>query len=131
MLPLIARAFITLLMSPEQINDLKQYEMTLPPGRYLQGFELCRRYQIKAGLLDELRESKMLEYLREWEKINWKKNEIENISHVKNCTEIEVGKWCHCRTRQQEIHEWMDYINKNWHEPLPLKKLRSEEHLED
>lgn len=130
--PLIARAFFTLLLSPDQLDDLKKLEVSLEPGRYLQGREIGARYNIRAGELEKFREEKMETLFRDWEKQNWKKNEIESINHPKACRAIEPkSRWCNCRTYQQEIHEWMDYVLRYWVEPPKHSTKRISEKFEE
>jgi len=64
----------------------------------------------------------MTELLNEWEKMNWKKSQIENEAHDKTCG----SGLCKCRTRQQEIWEWDDFIKKAWSEPQHREKTLSE-----
>lgn len=95
--PLIARAFLTLLLTPDQIAELKCIENGLPHGRYLQGFEICRYFALKPDPLDEFREKQMLNLLWEWRK----ENAISN--------------------REDNIHDWMDFVASKWVEPLSMK----------
>jgi len=68
----------------------------------------------------------MIELLNEWEKMNWKKSQIESDAHDSVCVGTPVGKWCKCRTRQQEIWEWDDFIKKAWSEPQHREQSLSE-----
>lgn len=124
--PLVARGFVTVLLTPTRIAQLKQFENTLPPGRYLQAVEVLQSYSLVGGEITEERESNMKRHLEIWQKQNWLKTQIEDKDHAIKCAQIKPGsKWCNCRTYQQEIHEWMDYIGKNWIEPLPTAKRRT------
>ena len=121
--PLIARAFLTLLLSPARREQLKAYELTLPPGRYAQGHEICRWYRLDVDPVSEDREAVMKGHFAVWERENWKRNQIEDKGR---CLGVrchggpdDTYGWCKCRTYQQEIHDWMDYIVKHWTEPLP------------
>ena len=117
--PLVARGFVTLLLTPTRIAQVKEIENTFPAGRYWQAFEVLRYYSLEGGEIPDEREAKMKYLLEAWEKINWKQNQMEDKNHVEKCGQAVLGK-CKCRTRQQEIHDWMDYVNKHWIEPLPV-----------
>lgn len=47
-------------------------------------------------------------------RILWKANELENARHDKVCSGLGVQQWCKCRTRQEEIHEWEDFVIANF-----------------
>lgn len=123
--PLIARAFVTLLLTPTRIAQVKEIENKLPPGRSLQAFEILQFYSLSGGEVDPQRESKMKMLFGEWQKKNWLKSQIEDKDHEKLCAgKVKPGEWCKCRTYQQEVHEWMAYVEANWFEPLPLSQKR-------
>jgi hypothetical protein len=124
--PLIARGFVTLMLAKNQVTWLKEHERSLPPGRYLQAFEVLRLAGVSGGEIAPEREARMKSLLEIWEKENWKKNQLEDKAHEKTChgerkhvSADDALGWCKCRTYQQEIHEWMDYVDKYWREPLP------------
>lgn len=93
--PLIARGILSLMLTTEQNKELKDIEKVLPNGRYLQGFEVCRHFRLKPEPLDSSREQAMLTLLWDWRKINARFEKDDNI------------------------HDWMDYVKKEWIEPLP------------
>jgi len=64
----------------------------------------------------------MQNILSEWEKILWKKNQIENHDHDTKCANIKPATRCHCRTFQQQIWEWDDFVKKNWVEPVQERR---------
>lgn len=129
--PLIARAFVTLIMDDEQLKRLKHNEVTrLPPGRYAQAFEILYAFSLPSETITPERESKMKMVLTEWQKINWKKNQIEDKNHEKLCVGMEVGK-CKCRTYQQEVHEWMEFVKANYIDPLPTAKRRTSDKFQN
>lgn len=124
--PMVARACIAPLLSSEQREKLRKYERSLPPGRYLQGFEICRMLRLKPTTIAEEETDRIQNLYFEWEKrILWPINNAENIRHERECrdfvgkNELEIKpmknnlKWCKCRTRQQEVHEWEDWALQN------------------
>src|SRR3990167_7563540 len=112
--PMTARALLTLRLSPEQREKLRKHEKTLPPGRYLQGFEICRMFGIKVGEIAEDQISELESLYRRWEReILWKANNIEDKRHGAVCVPT-TGAWCKCRTRQEEIHEWENFSIENF-----------------
>lgn len=121
----VARGFVTLLLTPTRIAQLKQIENDLPPGRYMQACEVLQSYSLVGGDIAEERESNMKRHLEIWQKQNWMKSQIEDKNHATQCAQIKPGtRWCKCRTYQQELHEWMSYVSKNWIEPLPFPGKR-------
>ncbi len=66
--PYVARAFLNKLLNEKQRSDLKEYEKTLPPMRYLVGSELCRRYHLKPEPLPEAEIEEMTHVFHVWEK---------------------------------------------------------------
>lgn len=94
--PLIARAFLTLILDRPQIAELRALERNLPAGRYLQGFEICRHFRLKPDPITDSREQLMMQLLWDWRKEN-------AIS-----------------SREDTINDWMDYVLTKWTEPLPM-----------
>jgi hypothetical protein len=113
--PMTARALLTLRLSPEQREKLREHEKSLPPGRYLTGFEILRSFpQVKGGEVPEDQTLEIDQLYREWERrILWKTNELENNRHDRVCIP-RTGPWCKCRTRQEEVHEWEDWFIDNY-----------------
>lgn len=121
--PMTARAVLTLNLSPEQREKLRNHEATLPPGRYLMGFEIVRIFQMKMGEIPQDQTNEIDELYKRWERsVLWKANNIEGKRHEAVC-----GGECKCRTRQEEVWEWEDWIiqnydqvdeNRNWRIPI-------------
>lgn len=124
--PMTARGLLAMQLSPEQKEKLKKYERTLPAGRCLTAFEICQWLRLKPApaaeadttLLDGLRK----EYDR---RILWKLNKLEEKSHVEHCL-----KRCFCRSRQDEVREWEDWVAENFGKAMeeiewgiPVRKL--------
>lgn len=121
--PLIARAFVSLLLRLEQERGVRKKELELPPGRYLQVNEIIRSFGLQTEPVAEEREANMKMLLETWRKANWLKYQVEEKEHDKKCAGI-TGTWCKCRTPQQEIHDWTDYAKAHWFEPLPSASKR-------
>lgn len=57
--PMAARAFLNKLLNVTERMELRRTERNLPPGRYLQGSEICRIFNLKPDSLPEEETDKM------------------------------------------------------------------------
>ena len=64
--PMHARGFLTLLLNDGQRIKLWAMEDRLPPGRYLQAFEICKHFHLKPKSVDEMQVNRMDNVLHEW-----------------------------------------------------------------
>lgn len=64
--PYVARAFLNKLLSESERKDLRRLEESQQTGRYLQGFEICRRYNLKPDPLTDHDIAKMDTLLWKW-----------------------------------------------------------------
>ena len=117
--PMAARALLAMQLSRGQKENLRSFERTLQPGRYLSGAEICGRFKIKPLPATE-EDTGILESLyRDYEKrIQWKVNELEQKNHDAFCRKTNREDWCKCRTRQEEVHEWEDWAADNFGKAL-------------
>jgi hypothetical protein len=108
--PMAARALLAIALSSENRKKLRSYEKTLPPGKYLQGGEICRLFKLtpKTASDEDIRTLEQMwhEYNR---RVLWKKNKIEEKRH-----EVDCVKKCICKTRQEEVHDWEDFAMQNF-----------------
>lgn len=102
--PLIARGFVTLLLTPTRIAQIKDIEQKMDAGRYLQAFEILAYYDLSGGEIEVVRENKMKELLHKWRV----KNNMDGMDF----------------SGTTYMHGWMDFVQKNWFEPLPVAKRR-------
>jgi hypothetical protein len=65
--PYVARAFLNKLLSEGERADLRKFEEQMQ-GRYLQGFEICRRYNLKLDPLPEADIQRMDLLLWKWKR---------------------------------------------------------------
>jgi hypothetical protein len=100
--PLIARGFVTLMLTNTRIAQIKAIENTFPLGRYLQAFEILKYYGLEGEEVTEQREAVMKQLLSKW----------------------------YAGNNDGTIHNWMDYVNKHWHEPQPSLKHRVSDKFE-
>lgn len=113
--PMVARAFLNGLLTSEQRLRLRQYENTLEPGRYLQGFEICNLFKLKPNPVDEKETDRIQSLYFEYRKrIEWKQSQLNDIHHEEVCNKKprrNIGKygWCYCPTTQQDVHAWEDW----------------------
>ena len=97
--PMAARALITIHLSPDERKRLRVYEKSLPPGRYLQGFELCRMFHLALKTVPE-RDSLQMEDL--WGR--WGRTELA-IEQRREDQDRSIIP----RSKQEEIHAWEDW----------------------
>lgn len=110
-----ARALLAMQILPEQREKLRKYEKTLPHSRVLQGFEICQLFKLKPTAALETDTDTLERLYRLWEqKILWKSNKIEEKAHDVRCGGTPSGKWCKCRMKQDEVHEWEDWALENF-----------------
>lgn len=94
-------------------------------------FEIMQMFKIKAGDIPENEIYEIDGLYRRWEReILWKANNLEDKRHERVCRPAAPTPWCKCRTRQEEIHEWEDWIIENYdlpdeqrHWTIPLQVL--------
>lgn len=111
--PMTARALLTLKLSPDQREKLREHEKKLPPGRYLVAMEILQMFNTKIGEVPEEEIHDIDQLYRRWERdVLQQANGLENERHIQTCGAVEG--WCKCRTRQEEIHEWEDWILDNY-----------------
>ena len=107
-----ARAFLMGHLSKGQRKHLVAYESSgeLPPGRCLQGFEICRCYGLKPSPLTDQEIKAMEDLFQRYEKtVAWKRRQIEEIQHEKVC-----GKKCVCLSAAEEMHLWEEWSFENY-----------------
>lgn len=117
--PMTARACLILKLSQEKLGwkeKLRGYENKLPLGRCLTGFEILMMFRMTGWTVPDEQSSEIEQLYQRWERdILWKANNMESNRHEKLCAGIvKPGEWCKCRTRQEEIHEWEDWILDNY-----------------
>ena len=109
--PMAARALLAMQLSPEQREKLKVFVKRIPPQRYLQGWEICRMFNLSPKPAPE-EETEQLKLLYEaWERrILWKMRSLEAKKHESIC----LQKLCVCKAREEEIHDWEDWAINNF-----------------
>lgn len=111
-----ARAFLHKLLSESERKELFQIEKNFPPGRYWQGFEICRHFHLKPEPLDEAEVQQMDALWRDYRKtILWKKQALENLKHDKECQ-----PHCKCTTDLEEIYEWQTWALMHFAGSVPV-----------
>lgn len=82
----------------------------------MQGFEICLMFKMKPAPANEDDTATLDRLYNEYERrILFKLNGIEGVRHDKRCKNLPPNsKWCNCRTRQDEIHEWEDWALANF-----------------
>lgn len=107
-----------LLSGPERL-DLRNYERTLPEGRYLVGFEICRRYNLKP---EPLVESQMLAM----DKLYYKYIDMVEKAHNDNHAVVEFESVddipdCPCPTYLDALYAWEDYAAEQMESSIDWK----------
>lgn len=111
--PMTVRVLLAMQLSPEQRGKLRRHERSLPAGRYLQGYEICRLFNLKPSPATEQDTAMLDDLWKQYERrILWKVNQIEQKRHDERCGGF--AGWCKCRTKQEEIHEWEDWALENF-----------------
>lgn len=98
----MARGFLTLLLSSEQIDRLKQKENSLPVGRLLTASELSNLFGVKSGIKTPEELSQMEQLENEYHRLEWKRRKLEDLKEVKIFSD------------QEEMWEWDIYVSRNW-----------------
>ncbi len=116
--PMAARAILNLMLLPEQIEKLRNYEKkNLPEGRCLQGFEICRMFRLKAKPLSEEQTDEMERLWFAFERnFLWPQQRRENALHPEGCTMFTCR---HppaqgVRSKLEEIYQWEDFSRMNF-----------------
>lgn len=97
----LARGFLTLLLSPKQRAELLRVEASLPPGRYLTGFEVCRMFRIQPERVSDFRMGAMSDCFSSF----WKSKCIKEPDYV----------W---GPNQKLMAEWMEWVAVHYCEPV-------------
>jgi hypothetical protein len=105
--PPVARGFLTLLLNPDQVKELKGLEKLFPENRYLTGFEVCRLFHLNPNLIEEHRLTAMQET---WERFQRSKISDGSLDVL---------------TKAELLSDWMDWVQVRYVEPLPTV-LRSD-----
>ncbi len=121
--PWVARAFIRRMLSDEQVNKVRDFELReTSSGRLLTGFEVIQMCGLKTKPVPDYEMVAMTNLHKTWEqKILWKQHQIEDKKHDTICVETPIGKWCKCATPASEMHQWENYANNNYVKPKPPK----------
>lgn len=103
--PTIARGFLINILSNDQRKALHAWEKTLPTGRYLTGFEICRRFHLTPKPITDAETSAMNELWARWEPVLWKKRMIaEKTGQPLSTT--------------QELWAWEEFVLANYRAPV-------------
>lgn len=87
--------------------------------------------KVRGGEVPEEQTSEIHELYKRYERdILWKANNLEDKRHDVACIPTHGALWCKCRTRQEEIHEWEDWLIDNYDKDekdrdwrIPIKTL--------
>lgn len=102
--PMVARAFLNMQLTPNGRERIRAYEKRLPPGRYLQGFEVSRLLNLKPKPVDESMGTEM-EAL--W--VRYATTQL-NASHAFEEEHPEVRPL----SKAEEVHAWEDWALQNF-----------------
>ena len=98
----IARGFLTLIITEDQRKRLRDLEKSLPQGRYLTGYEICRMFHLKPKTLTETQINAMQDTWAQFWKV--KNNEDPQLTD---------------QTKQVVFDAWSQYVKVGYNEPLP------------
>ena len=96
--PMAARAFLNMQLSPSERERLRDFEKSLPRGRYLQGYEVCRMLNLRPKSVPDIDTSAMESLWTHYAKTQLNVGRTFEDEH----SDIEP------RTKQQEVHAWED-----------------------
>ena len=119
--PTVARGYLITLLGSAQLRALHKREQELPPGRSLTASEIVRMFRVETGgLVTDLRTDVITDLWNQFEKTLWKNRQIENNLHDTICAGTPPGKWCRCKTPQQELADWDEYVKANYRAPVEV-----------
>lgn len=104
----MARAFLNKLLNESERWDLKEFEKTLPPGRFLTGFEICRRYKLQPKLLPE-------KDLAQMELLYWKWNKAWEAKYDSMRAKTNEP----FNVNDGDLRDWEVFADQNYVEELP------------
>jgi len=102
--PMAMRAFLNMYLSPEKREKQRVYERSLPPGRYLQGFEICRMWNLKPSPVDDADMTRMEALWFQYERTQQSLGMQFEERHPDVCP----------RSLQEEIHAWEDWALRHY-----------------
>ena len=97
--PMAARAFLNRLLDSRQRGRLRVYERSLPPGRYLLGFEICRKFRLSAKEIPEREIDEMEALWTQYATTQLRSSEEFEERHP------EIPE----RSKAEEVHAWEDW----------------------
>lgn len=102
--PMVARAFLSKLLNEFEKANLRKTERSLPQGRYLQGFEICRKYNLKPKPLPEEETEKMQQLWETYAKTQLRAGQEFEDTHPEIIP----------KSKAEEVHAWEDWSEQNY-----------------
>lgn len=102
--PMVARAFLNKLLNDFERAELRKNERNLPQGRYWQGFEICRAYNLRPESLPDQETEKMEELWKQYATTQLRTGLEFEQSHP------EVTP----KTKAEEVHDWEDWASVHY-----------------
>lgn len=111
--PFVSRAFLNKLLNDAEKKDLVAFEKSLPQGRYLQGFEVCRRYNLKPKPIPDSDIQRMNTLLWKWEQA-WEVK-YEKLRELASEGTFDVND----DHLLGDLWDWEKFAEENYQETLP------------
>jgi hypothetical protein len=115
--PMIARAFLYRMLGPNEREKLNAIELSMPRGRYLQGFEICRLFNLEPKPITEAQENQMKEVRAGFEKILWKQRVLEMRAENPGRTNEELTGAVDGKIGPEDLSSWQPYAVLHYREP--------------
>ena len=96
-----SRGFLMILLSNEQVQQLRSKERLMEP-RWLTPWEISKLFKVIAGPKNEAQILTMETLEQELNRRQWKQRKIQELAQMREKSELE------------ELHEFDDYIIQNW-----------------
>lgn len=114
MQPWTARAFLMRMLNQDQKDQLRKHESTLPRGRYLQGFEICKAFKLKPNTLNEDAVASMERLLTGF----IKNKEYKHLNKHRISDDISEVVECDCKTDNEALYEWEEFADRMFEDSL-------------
>jgi hypothetical protein len=118
--------FLVKHLNPQEIREIREMEDSLPPNKFLEASAICIHLDKLMGIVTDRQIRAMKELWMVFYKDLWKQRQIEDTWHPEGCTTMTCQHpWDpRCKTMSQEMHQWEDFVLRNYREPVePTKTL--------
>lgn len=115
--PILAQGFVYRMLNAEERAKLLKVEASLPPRRFLQGFEVCRLFGLKLKPRTDDEIAAMEKTAAEFSKILWKQRVLTYREENPELSDAEILEVVDGKIDQDDLPAWREYAARHYQPP--------------